>query len=130
MKIVCVHCGREFAVRTEDFGGQGFCPHCRGVIALPKATSPARADVKPDRKRPTNWFEGSLSGLISLVLHMTAFVVIALMQTTYGGSRGAGEGQEVLIGSLPVKDLIDRPEEQLSVAAVEKKQGAEVESTI
>ena len=71
-----------------------------------------------------------MSGLISLVLHMTAFVVIALMQATYGGSGGAGEGQEVLIGSLPVKDLIDRPEEQLSVAAVEKQQGADTESKI
>jgi Mg-chelatase subunit ChlD len=130
MKIVCIHCGREFAIRAEDFGGKGFCPHCRGEIALPKATTPSRTEAKAERQHPTNWFESLLSGLISLVLHMTAFVVIALLQTTYGGSGGAGEGEEVFIGSLPVKDLVDRPEEQLSVAEVEKQQGAETENKI
>jgi hypothetical protein len=79
--------------------------------------------------RPTGWFEGSLSGLISLVLHMTAFLVIALWQTTQG-SGGAGEGQEVLIGPLPVKDLVDRPEEQLAVAEVQKQQSSDTENKI
>jgi Mg-chelatase subunit ChlD len=129
MKIVCIHCGRNFAIRAEDLGGQGRCPHCRGTIELPKPAAAQRANAKADRLRPTGWFEGSLSGLISLVLHMTAFLVIALWQTTQG-SGGAGEGQEVLIGPLPVKDLIDRPEEQLAVAEVQKQQSSDTESKI
>jgi Mg-chelatase subunit ChlD len=129
MRIVCIHCGRDFIVRAEDLGGEGICPHCRGANVLPTPAAAPRGEAKSERKRPTSWFESSLSGLISLVLHMTAFVVIALMQATYG-SGGAGEGQEVSIGSLPVKDLIDQPEEQISVAAVEKQQSADTESKI
>lgn len=129
MKIVCIHCGKEFTVRAEDFGGEGRCPHCRGTIALPKATTPGQAGAKAERVRPTGWFEGSLSGLISLVLHMTLFLVVALLQTTHG-SGGAGEGEEVFIGSLPVRDLIDRPEEQLAVAEVQKQLSSDAESRI
>src|SRR4029079_1839438 len=108
MKIICIHCGGEFTIRAEDLGGRGLCPHCRGEIALPKvsnATAPAR---KPERHRPTNWLEGSISGLISMVLHMLVFLAVALFQTT-GGSGGAGEGEEVLIGVMQVRDLVDRP---------------------
>src|SRR5207244_5777983 len=129
MKIVCIHCGREFTIHAEDLGGEGHCPHCHGMIALPKATPPARAEAKPPRQRPTNWLEGSLSGLISLVLHTIVFIVVALFQAT-GGSGGAGEGQDVLIGMLPKTDLVDRPEEQLAAVEVEKKQSADGETTI
>jgi Mg-chelatase subunit ChlD len=129
MKIICVHCGGEFTIRAEDLGGNGFCPHCRGAIALPKATAPAAAEQKPERQRPTNWLEGSISGLISLVLHMTVFLAVALLQTT-GGKGGAGEGEEVLIGMLPTRDLIDRPEEQLSVTEVQKQQSSDLGTKI
>jgi hypothetical protein len=124
MKIVCIHCGGEFTISPQDLGGQGRCPHCHGVIALPKATTPARAETKPPRQRPTNWLEGSISGLISLVLHTTVFILVALFQAT-GGRGGAGEGEDVLIGALPKIDLVDRPEEQLTVNEVEKKQAAD-----
>jgi len=119
MKIICVHCGGEFTIRAEDLGGQGFCPHCRGAIVLPKASTPAPPERKQQRHRPTSWLEGSISGLISMVLHMSVFLAVALLQTP-GGSGGAGEGEEVQIGILPMRDLIDRPEEQLSPAEVEK----------
>jgi hypothetical protein len=123
MKIVCIHCGREFTIHAEDLGGQGRCPHCHGTIALPKATGPSRAETKPPRPRPTNWFDGAISGLVSLVLHTAAFIVIALLQAT-GGRGGAGEGQDVMIGMLPKTDLVDRPEEQLTTTEVEKKQSS------
>jgi Mg-chelatase subunit ChlD len=124
MKIICIHCGREFSIRTEDLGGTGYCPHCRGAIALPKATqATAHADVISERPRPTNWLDSSLSGLLSLVLHMTLFVAIALWQPT-GGRGGAGEGEEVLIGLMPKTDLVDRPEEQLTTVEVERQQSS------
>jgi hypothetical protein len=126
MKIICVHCGGEFTIRAEDLGGKGFCPHCRGAIELPKAAAPPRAEAKPERQRPTNWLEGSISGLISLVLHMVVFLAVALLQPI-GGSDGAGEGEEVLIGLMPTRDLIDRPEEQLTATEVEKQQAADLD---
>jgi hypothetical protein len=129
MKIVCIHCGGEFSIRAEDLGGKGICPHCRGSIVLPKAAQPKRAELRPQRERPSNWLEGSISGLVSMVLHMIVFLAVALLQPT-GGQGGAGEGEEVLIGILPTKDLIDRPEEQLTVTEVQKQQSSDLENKI
>jgi len=129
MKIVCIHCGREFTIHAEDLGGQGHCPHCHGTIALPKATGPTRAETKPARQHPTNWLDSAISGLVSLVLHTTVFIIVALLQTT-GGTGGAGEGHDVMIGMLPKTDLIDRPEEQLTTTEVEKRQSADSETAI
>src|SRR5205085_3628096 len=56
-------------------------------------------------------------------------LAVALLQTT-GGSGGAGEGEEVQIGIMPTRDLIDRPEEQLSTTEVEKKLSSDIESKI
>jgi hypothetical protein len=129
MKIICIHCGGEFTIRAEDLGGEGLCPHCRGVIALPKATTSAVTQPKHERHHPTNWLESSISGLISMVLHMLVFLAVALLQPT-GGKGGAGEGDEVMIGMLPTRDLIDRPEEQLSATEVEKQQASDLDSKI
>src|SRR5438552_13055069 len=86
MKIICIHCGGEFTIRAQDLGGRGLCPHCRGEIALPKVSNAAAAVQKPERQRPTSWLEGSISGLISMVLHMLVFLAVALFETT--GGRG------------------------------------------
>src|SRR3954465_10945634 len=126
MKIICIHCGGEFTIRAEDLGGRGLCPHCRREVALPKVSNRAAAEKKPERQRPTNWLEGSISGLISMVLHMLVFLAVALFQVD-GGRGGAGEGEEVMIGILPAKDLIDRPEEQLTATEVEKQQSSAAE---
>jgi hypothetical protein len=124
MKIICIHCGREFTIRPEDLGGTGYCPHCHGAIALPKATRPTpQAEAPAERPHPTNWLDSALSGLLSLILHMSLFVAVALWQPT-GGQDGAGEGEEVLIGLLPKTDLIDRPEEQLTTTEVERQQSS------
>ena len=123
MKIICVHCGGEFTIRPEDLGGKGACPHCRGTIALPKAAGPASGEAGHERQRPTNWLDGSIAGLVSLVLHMTAFLIIALLQDM-GGQGGAGEGEEVLIGLMPTQNLVDRPEEQLTATEVERQQSS------
>ena len=123
MKIICVHCGGEFTIRPEDLGGKGVCPHCRGAIALPKAARPEGAAETHERLRPTNWLDSAIAGLVSLVLHMTAFLIIALLQDV-GGSGGAGEGEEVLIGLMPTQNLVDRPEEQLTATEVERQQSS------
>jgi hypothetical protein len=129
MKIVCIHCGGEFTIHAEDLGGQGRCPHCHGTIALPKAANPARADAKPPRHRPTNLLESTIAGLISMVLHMTVFIVVVLLQTT-SGRGGAGEGHDVMVGMLPKTDLVDRLEEQLNTIEVEKRQATDGETAL
>lgn len=88
MKVVCIHCGGEFTIRPEDLGGSGFCPHCRGTIELPKGTrGDARVDTPEERPHPVNWLDNTLSGLLSLILHMTLFVAIALLQPRGGQSK-------------------------------------------
>jgi len=128
MKIVCIHCGGEFSIKAEDLGGSGVCPHCKGQIALPKpAGQPAEA--QPSRGRPLAWLDGSISGLASLVIHMTIFLVIALWQIE-GGSGGVGEGEDVLIGLLPTQELSETQEQQLSAGEVQREQSSDIESMI
>jgi hypothetical protein len=123
MKIVCVHCGGLFTITAADLGGQGYCPHCRALVTLPKPQAP-RPAWHPVRPRPRHWLEGSLSGVLSLLIHLTALLAIALWQHAYRG-EGAGEGVEVQIGKLPVEELVARPEEQLSATEVVKQQALE-----
>lgn len=126
MKIVCVHCGGEFSIRAEDLGGEGFCPHCKGAITLPEASA-AEGEARPHRAHPTNWLDSSISGLVSLVVHMTLFVLIALFQV-YGGQGTAGETEETLIGLLPAEQLVETPAEELTATEVEKQQTADLET--
>jgi hypothetical protein len=122
MKIVCIHCGGEFSIRAEDLGGTGRCPHCKGAISLPKPESPAAEPAH--RPAPTNWLDSSFSGVASLVIHLTAFLAIALIQAD-GGTGGVGEGEEVQIGVLPHEELSESPQEQLTVSEVQKEQTAD-----
>jgi Mg-chelatase subunit ChlD len=127
MKIICVHCGGEFTIRPEDLGGKGVCPHCRGAITLPKAAHATAADEPHERERPIHWLDSAIAGLGSLVFHMTVFLIVALLQDV-GGSGGAGEGEEVLIGLMPTQNLVDRPEEQLTATEVERQQSSGLSS--
>jgi predicted Zn finger-like uncharacterized protein len=123
MKIVCIHCGSEFSIRAEDLGGKGRCPHCKGEISLPKPEASATAEPA-HRPAPTNWLDGSFSGVASLVIHLILFLAIALVQAD-GGTGGIGEGEEVQIGLLPHEELSETQEEQLSASEVQKQQTAE-----
>jgi hypothetical protein len=60
----------------------------------------------------------------SLVIHLAAFLLIALVQAQ-GGTGGVGEGNEVQIGILPHEELSEHPEEQLTVGEVQKQQTTE-----
>jgi hypothetical protein len=127
MKVACIHCGRAFSIHAPDLGSVVGCPHCQGQNLLPK---PQSATPPPaERPRPRGWLDGSLSGLISLVLHTSLLLAIVLWQTA-GGTGGAGEGEEVLIGLLPTEELVERPEAQLSTAEVSKQQSAEITSLV
>ncbi|HEX5105309.1 MAG TPA: VWA domain-containing protein [Pirellulaceae bacterium] len=128
MKIVCIHCGGEFSIKAEDLGGSGRCPHCKGEIALPKPSRP-EADERPTRVRPLAWLDGSISGLASLVIHMTIFLIVALWQID-GGTGGAGEGEDVLIGLLPTQELSESPADELSAAEVQKEQSTDLDTMI
>src|SRR5262245_53989263 len=110
MKIACVHCGRQLTIRAEHLGGNHTCPHCQGQIALPKeALAEDPKQPRAERQRSSGWLDSSISGLLSLMLHMVLFLAIVLFQREVGRG-GAGEGEEVLIGLLPTADLVERPE--------------------
>jgi hypothetical protein len=128
MKIVCVHCGGEFSIKAEDLGGSGRCPHCKGEVALPKPAG-QQAEERPHRGRPLAWLDGSISGLGSLVIHMSLFLLVALWQVE-GGTGGAGEGEDVLIGLLPTQELSESPDEQLSAGEVQREQSSDLETMI
>lgn len=117
MNLICIHCGGEFTILADHLGGKGRCPHCKGEISLPKAADPkAPADI---RRTPVGWLDNSISFLGSLVIHMTAMLLIALVQN-WQSAAGSGEGttHEVLIGVLPSQELTDQQEEAISAGEV------------
>ncbi len=116
MKLICIHCGGEFTILAEHLGGKGRCPHCKSEITLPKAADPKQA---PTRAPPGSWLENSISFMGSLAIHMTAMLLIALVQHwTFEAGSGEGTTQEVLIGILPSQELTDQQEEAISAAEV------------
>lgn len=91
MKIVCTFCGRPFTILPEQLGTQRPCPHCKAVVQLPHASGTAAPRPTDERelRRPFAWLDGSISGLISLVLHMVIMIVIAYtQQSDEPGGRG------------------------------------------
>lgn len=117
MKLICIHCGGEFTILADHLGGKGRCPHCKGEITLPKADA---RHVEPGRGRPTNWLDSSISFLGSLVIHMGAMLLIALLQSWYfEGGTGIGPTNEVLIGVLPSQELTDQQEQALTTTEVQ-----------
>jgi len=129
MKISCIHCGQEFSIHAADLGGVGKCPHCLGQISLPKAATAESEQRRGKRQRPAGWLDGSISGLLSLVLHMALFLAVVLLQQE-GGSGGAGEGDEVLIGLLPTEELVERAEWQISTQEVARQQSSDLNSLV
>lgn len=111
MQLSCVHCGNTFTISADQLGGRGRCPHCHGVIALPEADdASAPSDVQP--RQATHWWENSISGLASLVIHLILILVFALIR--FGGAAGEGFAEDVLIGELPSEQLGEAQDEELS----------------
>lgn len=116
MKLTCVHCGRSFAIRAEQLGTKGTCPHCHGEVSLPKAS-----DQLPQEKRknePWAWFDYSISSLTSMIVHMAIFLFLVYWQGE--GTNTAGPGEEVQIGMFPIQELADTPAGELQPESVTK----------
>src|SRR3954453_14437063 len=117
MKIVCIHCGGQFSITADQLGGKGHCPHCRAEICLPKAHEDKPAPAEP-RRGLFQLLDGSISGLGSMILHMSLLLIVALFQPKIRGGGGEGLTEEVLIGVLPSEQLTDQQEEQVSADEV------------
>ena len=111
MEISCVHCGKAFAISPDQLGGRGRCPHCQGEIRLPKADDQLEGEADEIRN-PTHWWENTISGLASLVIHLILILIFALIR--FGGYSGEGMAEDVLIGELPSEQLGDEQDEELS----------------
>lgn len=126
MRMSCIHCGQPFSITADQLGGKGRCPHCRGEIRLPKATS----DVEqlPEKVERSHWLQNSMSGLLSLIIHMILILVLALI--TYGSYGGMGAGEDVLIGQLPAAELGESQDEQLEAAEVIEKTSSDLSESL
>ena len=113
MQIFCDHCGRPVTITAKQLGGKGRCPSCRGEIELPTgaANAAVAASDAPATRRRFRWLTNSMSGLVSMVLHIGLFLFMALM--SYGGHGIEGIGDDVLIGEIPSEQLSTMQEEEL-----------------
>src|SRR5687767_8992752 len=114
MKLACIHCGKSFVILAQQLGTTGRCPHCRGEIALPKASD----QLPHERQRidPRAWLDYSISGLSSMIFHMLLVLIFALFQGE--GSNTAGPGEEVSIGTLPIEELGETPGGELEAESI------------
>lgn len=127
MKVACIHCGKSFAIRAEQLGTKGRCPHCRGEVVLPKASDQLPAERQ--RSDPHTWLDYSISGLTSMILHMAVLLMLVYWQGE--GSNTVGPGEEVQIGTLPVQELAESPGEELQAESVaETKSPSALEETL
>ena len=109
MEIVCPTCQRLFH-QSREFAADGVqCPHCGSPVVL--------TDEELD-DRSFNWrtfFDNTISGMGSLVFHLTIVLIIGLL--SFGGDGVAGDGEGVLIGQLPGSALSDAASGEFSADA-------------
>jgi DNA-directed RNA polymerase subunit RPC12/RpoP len=99
VEIVCPTCQRLFH-QSREFAAEGVqCPHCGAPVVL--------TDDELDDRRLNlrTFFDNTISGMGSLVFHLTVVLLIGLL--SFGGGGLPGEGDDVLIGSLPGSGLSD-----------------------
>lgn len=127
MQLSCIHCGEPFTITKDQLGGRGQCPHCGGSIRLPRGEE--ASDDKPAAADGSHWWENSISGLISVVVHMFLLLILALIG--YSSHSGEGLGEDVLIGELPSEILSDNQDEELNSEETAKEtEAAEMEETL
>ena len=112
MQLTCFHCNGPVAISADQLGGEVICPHCNGTIRLPDADGYDEEERQPAANVTGSWASNSISGLASLVAHAALLLILAAVTCDYRGG-GGGEGEEVLIGELPVENLSESPDEEL-----------------
>jgi DNA-directed RNA polymerase subunit RPC12/RpoP len=116
MKLRCFHCEQELEITSTQLGGNVSCPHCRSPIRVPR-TQPE--DVTAEGRfalRMQRCLRGSVSALVSVVVHMSLLFVLALVTCDY--RSGEGWSGEVLIGQLPSVDLTGDEQPQLDTQPI------------
>ena len=117
MNIRCFHCGRAVPITAEQLGGEATCPACGGVVRLPEADVRHGSRTAGDTA-DGSWVKGSISGFVSLLLHMTLLVTFAMVTCDFRGGGGA-EGEEILIGNLPQLQLNEQDDAMLDADAAQ-----------
>jgi Mg-chelatase subunit ChlD len=125
VNITCIHCDNEFSITVDQLGTRGKCPHCKATIRLPKAVS--AVPQTGELSAPTPWFENSLSGIGTVILHLLIILILALVPwgDLYEGDWG--DGEDVMIGQVPRQTLIDNSDEQLNAEPHEKMKADSLE---
>lgn len=119
MEIACVHCGGEIRVSRTAAGQSQPCPHCHATVSLPALSRPDEQLPNDDAitPRPSGVWSNAVSGLASLIVHTLLLIACAFVTWNL---RDAGEGDEVLIGTLVAEQLTDGEAEQLQQQPTEQ----------
>ena len=118
MNVFCVHCEENFSITADQLGTRGKCPHCRATIRLPRADSVGGPDYQ-ELKAPSAWMENSLSFMLTVILHLVALIVLALIPWGHFAQDREGDGEAIVIGQLARENLVES-DEQLDVQALQK----------
>ncbi len=102
-------------MRDDQFGAAVACPHCQGVVRLPKTADGSPTDDQSRRYEPSGTMTNSVALLVSMVLHVSGLIIFALI--TFGGRGLPGEGNEVSIGTLPGEVLSQNQDDALDATA-------------
>jgi len=131
MRVNCLHCNRPLRISADQLGGEVVCPHCHGQVRLPEAEGYEGEERRHSTSPTGSWLSNSVSGLVSVIVHMGLLLLFAAITCDYRGGGGA-EGEEVLIAELPVENLSQNPDEELDAddAAEETEQSEDLDETL
>jgi hypothetical protein len=111
MRLNCFHCGERLQVAPEQLGTEVACPHCNGIVALPSADQLEENEGSFFSLRGP--FKNSVSGMVSMMIHMSLMLILALISCERGGH---GIGDEVLIGEIASPQLNNNQENELDAS--------------
>ncbi len=128
MKFTCVHCGQAFRISAEQFGSSGRCPHCSEVVHIPAAEEHPGDEAEPfEPVTPGGWLNGSISGMVSLVIHLLVFLMLAYFGWEIGRP---GLGESVIISESPFPKLDNRGDEELANEKIRSEDEQQADSLL